>query len=79
MPTANHASMFVASNEAFCGNKITEPGEECDCGFENECNTTASCCVPRQEGQSGGNMCKLNPGAECRWGEFITFLGDEII
>lgn len=58
-------SCFITSNEAFCGNKITEPGEECDCGFENECNTTASCCLPREEGQSGGNMCKLNPGAEC--------------
>lgn len=31
---------------AFCGNKIVEVGEECDCGYdENEC--TEKCCYPR--------------------------------
>ncbi|XP_028044581.2 disintegrin and metalloproteinase domain-containing protein 10 isoform X2 [Monomorium pharaonis] len=32
---------------AFCGNKIVEAGEECDCGYDdNEC--VDKCCYPRQ-------------------------------
>lgn len=37
---------FTASAGAFCGNKIVEAGEECDCGYDNhEC--TDICCYPR--------------------------------
>ncbi|XP_055907029.1 disintegrin and metalloproteinase domain-containing protein 10 isoform X1 [Eupeodes corollae] len=37
---------FEVSEGAFCGNKIVESGEECDCGFnEEECND--KCCYPR--------------------------------
>ncbi|EDV33103.1 uncharacterized protein Dana_GF22940, isoform A [Drosophila ananassae] len=37
---------FKASEGAFCGNKIVESGEECDCGFnEDECKD--KCCYPR--------------------------------
>lgn len=37
---------FSASAGAFCGNKIVEAGEECDCGYDkNECNDM--CCYPR--------------------------------
>ncbi|XP_018322244.1 disintegrin and metalloproteinase domain-containing protein 10 isoform X2 [Agrilus planipennis] len=37
---------FSASAGAFCGNKIVEAGEECDCGYDNlECMD--SCCYPR--------------------------------
>lgn len=37
---------FSASAGAFCGNKIVEAGEECDCGYDkNECNDV--CCYPR--------------------------------
>lgn len=37
---------FKASAGAFCGNKIVEDGEECDCGYdEGEC--ADHCCYPR--------------------------------
>ncbi|KAJ8977438.1 hypothetical protein NQ317_000160 [Molorchus minor] len=37
---------FTASAGAFCGNKIVEAGEECDCGYDdNECQD--KCCYPR--------------------------------
>lgn len=37
---------FKVSEGAFCGNKIVEQGEECDCGFnEEECKD--KCCYPR--------------------------------
>ncbi|KRT80735.1 hypothetical protein AMK59_4955, partial [Oryctes borbonicus] len=37
---------FSASAGAFCGNKIVEAGEECDCGYDDlECND--QCCYPR--------------------------------
>ncbi|XP_046391410.1 disintegrin and metalloproteinase domain-containing protein 10 [Ischnura elegans] len=37
---------FSASAGAFCGNKIVEAGEECDCGYDDdECHD--KCCYPR--------------------------------
>ncbi|XP_073972356.1 zinc-dependent metalloprotease kuz isoform X1 [Rhodnius prolixus] len=37
---------FKASAGAFCGNKIVEDGEECDCGYDDvECKD--KCCYPR--------------------------------
>jgi disintegrin and metalloproteinase domain-containing protein 10 len=37
---------FKVSEGAFCGNKIVEIGEECDCGFnDDECRDR--CCYPR--------------------------------
>lgn len=38
---------FQASEGAFCGNKIVESGEECDCGFNDE-ECMDKCCYPRQ-------------------------------
>ncbi|XP_053204127.1 disintegrin and metalloproteinase domain-containing protein 10-like [Panonychus citri] len=38
---------FEIDNGAFCGNKIVEEGEECDCGYDvKEC--TEQCCYPRE-------------------------------
>ncbi|KAL1471476.1 hypothetical protein MTO96_023628 [Rhipicephalus appendiculatus] len=46
----------------FCGNKVREKGEECDCGYDtSEC--TDRCCYPRQSGPD--KACKLRPGAKC--------------
>lgn len=40
----------------FCGNKLVDPGEECDCGNEKECEKDP-CCQP--------GTCKLRSGAQC--------------
>ncbi|CAI9595786.1 unnamed protein product [Staurois parvus] len=38
-----------------CGNKLVDPGEECDCGNEKD-----PCCQP--------GTCKLRSGAQCAYG-----------
>ncbi|KAI8424135.1 hypothetical protein MSG28_002731 [Choristoneura fumiferana] len=46
-----------ASAGAFCGNKIVEAGEQCDCGYdENECKDR--CCYPRviSDSERGVNL-----------------------
>ncbi|XP_018421285.1 PREDICTED: zinc metalloproteinase-disintegrin-like batroxstatin-2 [Nanorana parkeri] len=44
---------------AFCGNKFTEVGEECDCGTVEEC--TNKCCDAK--------TCKVKENAQCAEGE----------
>ncbi|XP_012283024.1 disintegrin and metalloproteinase domain-containing protein 10 isoform X2 [Orussus abietinus] len=38
---------FTASADAFCGNKIVEAGEECDCGYDDD-ECVDKCCYPLQ-------------------------------
>ncbi|XP_069476453.1 disintegrin and metalloproteinase domain-containing protein 9-like [Ambystoma mexicanum] len=49
----------VISKTQICGNKHVEIGEECDCGFPQEC--TNVCCDPE--------TCRLIKGASCASGE----------
>ena len=60
---------FQEDDGPFCGNKIVEEGEECDCGYDNkEC--TESCCYPREvepylEYDTHAKPCTRRKGALC--------------
>lgn len=59
---------FEVDNGPFCGNKIVEDGEECDCGYNaQEC--TEQCCVPREVSPDvdygGSRSCQRIRGKEC--------------
>ncbi|NWU63110.1 ADAM9 protein, partial [Pterocles burchelli] len=44
----------------YCGNKLVDAGEECDCGSPKECESDP-CCEP--------GTCRLRAGAECAYGD----------
>ncbi|XP_064644930.1 disintegrin and metalloproteinase domain-containing protein 10-like [Lineus longissimus] len=50
---------------AFCGNMLVEEGEECDCGYADQCQD--KCCNPRpvDAGADASEACKLKPGYKC--------------
>lgn len=60
---------FTESAGAFCGNKIVEAGEECDCGYdEKECKD--KCCYPRMlseidKGNNTAKGCQRRYGTQC--------------
>ena len=55
---------YLIENGHFCGNNIVEDGEDCDCGFADDCRE--SCCVPRDPGSGTISvLCKLKSGKEC--------------
>ncbi|KAL5110301.1 hypothetical protein TcWFU_004769 [Taenia crassiceps] len=48
------SNCFFTSNGSFCGNRLTEEGEQCDCGFTREdCDDV--CCYPKDSREP----CKL--------------------
>ena len=53
---------MTGDNEAFCGNSIKEGNEDCDCGYEEDCDD--KCCVGRL---SDGSGCTLRAGQQCRF------------
>lgn len=70
---------FTKSEGAFCGNKIVEAGEECDCGYNDlECND--KCCYPRVVGiqdkvyNATARGCTRRYGTECRYYKGYFFL-----
>ncbi|XP_061190588.1 disintegrin and metalloproteinase domain-containing protein 10-like, partial [Saccostrea echinata] len=55
---------FKSSDSAFCGNGIVEEGEQCDCGYKDDC--TDNCCHPRSSDPNDKQMCKYkDPSIKC--------------
>ena len=59
-------STLTEPKQALCGNGVVEEGEECDCGWEEDC--AEECCWP-QDGKTrhkpGEQPCTLRPGKAC--------------
>lgn len=49
----------------YCGNKVVEKGEDCDCGYPEECASIDKCCDPGNM-TSGILSCKIKDGYQCR-------------
>lgn len=55
---------FTEPQQAICGNGVVDPGEECDCGWEEDCKD--SCCYPMATNPNiGEKPCTLTPKAHC--------------
>ena len=55
-------SFSSESGQPICGNGMVEQGEECDCGYSDQCKD--ECCYDAN--QPEGKKCKLKPGKQCR-------------
>ena len=53
---------ILATDAAICGNQVVEDGEQCDCGFEDDCKES-KCCYSASDGE---NKCKRKPEKQCR-------------
>lgn len=51
------------SGQPICGNGLVEEGEQCDCGYRNDCKD--ECCYNADE--EVGKKCKLKPDKICRY------------
>lgn len=54
---------MVAPRDAICGNGIIETGEQCDCGFPDQC--TESCCDSTTCQLRSGSVCSPSMGVCC--------------
>ncbi|XP_034939829.1 disintegrin and metalloproteinase domain-containing protein 10-like isoform X2 [Chelonus insularis] len=55
---------FTEPQASLCGNGVVEEGEECDCGWEEDCRD--SCCFPqRRYPPADETPCTLTPRAIC--------------
>ncbi|XP_059169850.1 disintegrin and metalloproteinase domain-containing protein 10-like isoform X2 [Physella acuta] len=63
-PNGKRDNCFKASNNSFCGNRIVEGTEKCDCGFEGEC--TDQCCNEQKESADSQVACTFkNSSVKC--------------
>lgn len=51
------------SGQPICGNGLVEPGEECDCGYNDQCKD--QCCYDAN--QPDNQKCKLKFNKVCRY------------
>lgn len=57
---------------SICGNGVVEPGEECDCGWEEDCKD--ACCFPqRRYSPAQEPPCRLTPNSICSPSQVIIF------
>lgn len=55
---------FTEPKASLCGNGVVEEGEECDCGWEEDCSD--QCCYPqRRYATPDEPPCHLTPGSMC--------------
>ncbi|XP_071549601.1 uncharacterized protein [Panulirus ornatus] len=55
---------FTQPQKAICGNGVVEVGEECDCGWEEDCDE--ACCYPMKNNpKKGQTPCTLRPSKVC--------------
>ncbi|XP_050543022.1 disintegrin and metalloproteinase domain-containing protein 10 isoform X2 [Daktulosphaira vitifoliae] len=55
---------FTEPQTSICGNGVVEPGEECDCGWEEDCKD--ACCFPqRRYSPPEEPPCRLTPNSIC--------------
>merc|ERR1712106_602674 len=55
---------FKEPQQALCGNGVVEEGEECDCGWEEDC--AEDCCWPQRTKYSSHQLpCTLRPAKQC--------------
>uniref|UniRef100_A0A672GHP2 Disintegrin and metalloproteinase domain-containing protein 10 n=1 Tax=Salarias fasciatus TaxID=181472 RepID=A0A672GHP2_SALFA len=59
--TKKRDDCFVESGQPICGNGLVEAGEQCDCGYSDQCKD--ECCYSANEGE--GKRCQLKPGKIC--------------
>lgn len=72
-----HVIGFVSteSGQPICGNGMVEAGEDCDCGYSDQCKDT--CCYSANEEE--GKRCKLRPGKLCRLDIFLWFINIKVL
>lgn len=58
-------TLFIVEPQvSLCGNGVVEEGEECDCGWEEDCRD--ACCFPqRRYPPPAETPCTLTPSAVC--------------
>ena len=56
--------LLLEPKMALCGNGVVEEGEECDCGWEEDCEE--ECCWPQRTNYPPGEKpCTLRPQKLC--------------